>query len=305
MNKLLAIIGLLFIQGITAQSTKGDFKLQGGHIGAYPIEITHNKTTHLLFNSPIAYVDLGSHEILASRVDPAHNVLRVKAVSNSMAPTNFTVITNKGDFYNFDVSYALEPKSLSYDLNKLVLEKDNTTSEYLVNDSWETQTTSMQLTDFDQSDLKQIKCVVQNIINSQNNYLNVVGKNDFFKASLKSIYTHNKVLYFHFNIQNRAYKNLEIDKVNFRINTRESLKGVLNQSKEVNVLYSLPNHLDLQSFQKVALGIAISDFDLAKDQVLTIEFTFKDSRDTTLIVVKPFYFSDIRIWKDASNSCID
>ena len=79
-------------------------KLDLEKIDPYPIEVTYSKTSHLLFPSAIRYVDLGSDYLIASKAEDAENVLRVKAsVRNFDEETNFSVITEDGHFYNFNV----------------------------------------------------------------------------------------------------------------------------------------------------------------------------------------------------------
>lgn len=68
----------------------------------YGLEVTFDKTTHLIFPAPIRYVDLGSANIVASRAESAENVLRVKAsVKDFETETNMSVICNDGSFYAF------------------------------------------------------------------------------------------------------------------------------------------------------------------------------------------------------------
>lgn len=43
------------------------------------LEVTFDKTTHLIFPAPIRYVDLGSQNIIAGKAEDAENVLRIKA----------------------------------------------------------------------------------------------------------------------------------------------------------------------------------------------------------------------------------
>lgn len=84
-----------------------------------PVEVTFLKTTHLLFPSAIRYVDLGSAAIIADRVPTADNVLRIKAtVKDFTEETNFTVMTDDGTFYQFDVTYADEPNRLVIEIEK-------------------------------------------------------------------------------------------------------------------------------------------------------------------------------------------
>ena len=59
-----------------------------------PIEVGYTKTVHILFPSPVTYIDIGSMDILAGKADGAENVVRVKAaVRDFAAETNLTVIT--------------------------------------------------------------------------------------------------------------------------------------------------------------------------------------------------------------------
>lgn len=48
-------------------------------IPPHGIEVTFDKTVHLIFPSPIVYVDLGSANIVAGKADGVDNILRVKA----------------------------------------------------------------------------------------------------------------------------------------------------------------------------------------------------------------------------------
>ena len=48
-------------------------------IPPYALEVTFNKTVHVIFPAPIRYVDLGSADLLAAKADGTENVLRVKA----------------------------------------------------------------------------------------------------------------------------------------------------------------------------------------------------------------------------------
>lgn len=43
------------------------------------LEVTFDKTCHVIFPAAIAYVDLGSANIIAGKADGAENVIRLKA----------------------------------------------------------------------------------------------------------------------------------------------------------------------------------------------------------------------------------
>lgn len=63
-----------------------------GKIEPYFLEVAYDKTTHLIFPSPITYVDLGSENLIADKAQNAENVLRVKA-----ATPDFLTSTNLSD----------------------------------------------------------------------------------------------------------------------------------------------------------------------------------------------------------------
>lgn len=93
-----------------------------------PVEVTFAKTTHLLFPTSIRYVDLGSAAIIADRVPAAENVLRIKAaVKGFTEETNFTVMTDDGTLYLFDVTYADEPARLVIEIDRPKIGPDKST----------------------------------------------------------------------------------------------------------------------------------------------------------------------------------
>ena len=92
----------------------GQAQIPQSEITPRQVEVSFNKTTHLIFPAPVQYVDLGSTDIIADKAAGAANVVRLKAaVRDFQAETNLTVITADGRFYAFDVRYADDPGQLS------------------------------------------------------------------------------------------------------------------------------------------------------------------------------------------------
>ena len=92
----------------------GQAQIPQSEITPRQVEVSFNKTTHLIFPAPVQYVDLGSTDIIAAKATGAANVVRLKAaVRDFQAETNLTVITADGRFYAFDVRYADDPGQLS------------------------------------------------------------------------------------------------------------------------------------------------------------------------------------------------
>ena len=86
-------------------------------IPPYGLEVTYDKTTHIIFPSAVRYVDLGSPNLIAGKADGSENVIRVKATrKNFREETNMSVITESGSFYTFNVKYADEPLLLNIEM---------------------------------------------------------------------------------------------------------------------------------------------------------------------------------------------
>lgn len=66
-------------------------------IPPHALEVSYDKTTHIIFPSEIVYVDLGNENLVAGLADGAKNVLRVKSAFKSFkTETNLSVITDDG-----------------------------------------------------------------------------------------------------------------------------------------------------------------------------------------------------------------
>ena len=86
-------------------------------IPPHGLEVTYDKTVHIIFPSEVRYVDLGSPDLIAGKADGAENVIRVKAtVRDFPNETNMSVITEDGSFYTFNVKYAAEPLLLNVEM---------------------------------------------------------------------------------------------------------------------------------------------------------------------------------------------
>ena len=70
--------------------------LCGDMIPPHGLEVTYDKTVHVIFPAEVRYVDLGSPDLIAGKADGAENVIRVKAtVRNFPNETNMTMVRGK------------------------------------------------------------------------------------------------------------------------------------------------------------------------------------------------------------------
>lgn len=99
------------VLGQMGQKTQTKVEVRKQHITEL-IEVSFNKTTHLIFDLPIRYADRGSEDFIAELPAALTNTLRLKASKKYFKPTNLTVVTTDGKLYHFLVNYADEPKKL-------------------------------------------------------------------------------------------------------------------------------------------------------------------------------------------------
>lgn len=246
-----------------------------GKIVPYPMKITYDKTSHLIFPSAIRYVDLGSEYLIAGKAEQAENVLRVKAsVKDFQAQTNLSVITNDGRFYSFDVHYSCDPQTLSYDIEKIQKALEKTGSDHIYFE--ELGSNSPWLTDL----------VMKSIYSDNKRFVKGIGSKSFGIAFiLKGIYILEGKYYFHTQLSNQTNVPFHIDFINFKvIDKKKARRTVLQQSTITPVrMYKPLGEINAQqSEQNIFL---LDQFTLADDKILLIEIFEKNGgRNQTLKV---------------------
>ena len=167
-------------------------------IPPYGLEVTYDKTTHIIFPSAVRYVDLGSPHLIAGKADGAENVIRVKAtVRNFRVETNFSVITESGSFYTFNVKYADEPLLLSVEMKDFI--HDGSTVNRPNN------ALDIYLQDLGNESPKLVRLIMEAIHKDNKRNIKHIGSKSFgIQYLLRGLYTHNGLLYFHTQICNLA-----------------------------------------------------------------------------------------------------
>lgn len=267
------LLCLLTVNTVTAQESKKSINLSNAEVAPYSIELTQNKTTHILFPSSIEYVDLGSSEIIASKVEATSNVLRLKSVKEDIRPTNFTVITNDGKYYSFNASYNEDPKQLSYDLTKFEKQNSKQKSEVLFKDLG---TTSPSLADL----------FMKAIIKKNKKELNIKSKNYSVEARLKSIYTQDGKFYFHISINNKSNLPYEVDYVSFKIKDRRTSKRTTIQEVSLKLIRSYIDFQTINNQNKQDNVFMFDQFTFSDKEVLLIEINEKNGIRNQVLKVK-------------------
>lgn len=242
MNKVIIMIALVLgITGIAnAQNTTGDLyegltkKLTFDRmIPPYGLEVTYDKTVHIIFPSSVSYVDLGSPNLIAGKADGAENVIRVKAtVKDFRTETNLSVITEDGNFYTFNVKYADEPLLLNIEMKDFI--HDGSTVNRPNN------AMDIYLKELGSESPKLVHLIMESIYKNDKREVKHVGSKCFgIQYLLKGIYTHNGLLYFHTQIKNESNVPFDVDFITFKIIDKKVAKRTAIQEQ---VIFPLRAH---------------------------------------------------------------
>lgn len=253
---------------IKAQDHSGFASLHEARLEPFKMEVTYNKTSHLLFPSPIRYVDLGSENLVANKAEDIANVLRIKStVRNFEDETNFSVITEDGKFYNFDVFYSSYPDTLSYDLMKLERTHEKEHSTDVLFEELKGESSSMN------------ELIMKTLYKIPRSTVKHIGSKSFgVQLLLKSLYVYEGKFYFILQIKNKSNISYEVDFLSFKIVDKKNLKRTVVQEKVLSPLrtYEALAQIDHQSEEKILY--LLDQFTLLDDQVLEIELMEKNGR---------------------------
>ena len=268
-NHLKTFWAFALILGFAVQSYAQDSAktpLALGKIEPYRMEVTYDKTSHLIFPTAIRYVDLGSEYLIAGKAEDAENVLRVKAsVREFEAETNFSVITNDGRFYSFNVYYSPYPEALSYDLLTMQKAVDKANGNDVLFEELGNNSPSLA------------GLLLETIYKKDKRIVKHIGAKSFgIQFILKGIYIHNGKYYFHTELRNRTNVPFQIDFVNFKVVDKKVAKRTVVQERPMIPLRTY-KPLDEIGGKTTEQNVFLLDqFTIADDKVLLIEIFEKN-----------------------------
>jgi len=282
---LASIILTMISSSLTAQETTSSDLFKGFSqpfsyqemIVPFGLEVSFHKTSHLLFKSPIRYVDLGSNNIIAGKAKQAENVLRIKANKEYFdTETSLTVICADGSFYAFNVKYTDEPEKLNIDMNEVVLKdaqvqpnKQTVFFEELGNESprW-------------------VDLVMRTIYKNNDTHIRHIGsKKARIQFRLKGLYVEKGLLYFHTELKNRSKTPFEIDFISFKIVDKKLLKKTAIQEVPLSPVRVFHSVAKVDRKNKERTIFCLGKITLANDKLLEISvFEKNGGRHQTFIL---------------------
>lgn len=245
-------------------------------IEPYDIEVTFDKTSHILFPSKIRYVDLGSTNLVASKAEDAGNVLRVKAfVRDFEEETNFSVITEDGTFYSFNVSYNSYPRVTNYSLTKTVKSDREWNSKPILFKELGRNTPYL------------VDELMEEIYNQDKHFIKQIGTRKFgIEFLLKGIYINDNKFYFHTQIKNSSFVSFPIDFINFKVIDKKKAKRTVVQ-EVIKHPIRVYRAIDEVQGKTVSRNVFVLDqFTIADDKVLRIELHEKNGSRLQVLEIK-------------------
>ncbi|TDQ10181.1 conjugative transposon protein TraN [Pedobacter metabolipauper] len=277
-NHLKTFWAIALILGFALQSYAQDSvrtKLALGKIEPYKMEVTYDKTSHLIFPTAIRYVDLGSEYLIAGKAEDAENVLRVKASVRDFEPeTNFSVITNDGRFYSFNVYYSSYPEAMSYDLLTMQKAVDKANGNDVLFEELGNNSPSLA------------GLLLETIYKKDKRIVKHIGAKSFgIQFILKGIYIHKDKYYFHTELRNRTNVPFQIDFINFKVVDKKVAKRTVVQERPMIPLRAYKPLTEISGQTTEQDVFLLDQFTIADDKVLLIEIFEKNGgRHQTLQV---------------------
>lgn len=285
--KQLILTSVLLFGAITmnAQITTGDLYQgmsrsipNGRVILPYGLEVTFDKTVHLIFPTQIRYVDLGSSNIIAGKAEDADNVLRIKAaVRDFETETNLSVICEDGSFFAFNVKYAEEPERLNVEMQDFL-------HSGAIN--LPSNNADIYFKELGNESPILVKLIMKTIWQNDKREIKHIGSKKFgIQFLLRGLYTHNGLLYFHTRIKNQNQMLFAVDFITFKVVDKKVAKRTAIQEQILQPLRTYNDVIRISGHQTTRTVYALEQFTLPDDKVLEITlFEQNGSRHQTFTV---------------------
>jgi conjugative transposon TraN protein len=269
---MLAFAAMLFAVNAQKKPTTGDY-FNGltrpltfdRMIPPYALEVTFNKTVHIIFPSAIRYVDLGSSDLLAAKADGTENVLRVKAaVRDFSKESNLAVITEDGAYYTFNVKYADEPGKLSVEMADFIHDGETVNRP---NNSLD-----IYLKELGQESPLLVRLIMKSVYKNDKREIKHIGSKRFgIQYTLKGLYVHNGLLYFHIQLKNASHVPFSVDYITFKIVDKKVAKRTAIQEQVISPLRAYNNIQEIGGKTTERTVFTLPKFTIPDDKHLLVE----------------------------------
>ncbi len=237
-------------------------------IDPYRIEISSNKTTHVIFPFPIKSIDRGSLDVLAQKSPGADAVLQLKADHASIAPTNVTVITADNKLYSFLVVYDSMPQRLTISFDS--------TSFPLNNQTHIIATNAAKLINGERPDEGTLQAVAILVAGKKKKELRFQDSHERMSIRLMAIYIKNDVYYFSFRVSDRSNVSFSLESISFTVKDTKKMKRKASQEKAIEPLFQYGTEEIVGGHEQRKWVVALPKFTLEDNKHLFIQILEQD-----------------------------
>ncbi|WP_018357859.1 conjugative transposon protein TraN [Porphyromonas levii] len=249
----------------------------------YGLEVTFEKTVHLIFPAAIRYVDLGSQNIIAGKADDAENVLRVKAaVREFETETNMSVICEDGSFYAFNVKYADEPEKLSMEMKDFLSPTEGRLPS---------NRADIYFKELGSESPILVKLIMKSIYQNDKRTIKHVGAKQFgMRFLLRGLYAHNGLLYFHVRMDNESNMPYAVDFITFKVVDKKVAKHTAIQERILQPLRAFHQVMWIGAGRSERIVFALEQFTLSEDKQLEVTLYERNGSRTLTFYVRAIAF---------------
>ena len=257
----------------------------------YGLEVTFEKTVHLIFPAAIRYVDLGSQNIIAGKADDAENVLRVKAaVREFETETNMSVICEDGSFYAYNVKYADEPEKLSMEMKDFLSPTEGRLPS---------NRADIYFKELGSESPILVKLIMKSIYQNDKRTIKHVGAKQFgMRFLLRGLYAHNGLLYFHVRMDNESNMPYAVDFITFKVVDKKVAKHTAIQERILQPLRAFHQVMWIGAGRSERIVFALEQFTLSEDKQLEVTLYERNGSRTLTFYVEP---EDLLLTKKIDN----
>ena len=257
----------------------------------YGLEVTFEKTVHLIFPAAIRYVDLGSQNIIAGKADDAENVLRVKAaVREFETETNMSVICEDGSFYAYNVKYADEPEKLSMEMKDFLAPTEGRLPS---------NRADIYFKELGSESPILVKLIMKSIYQNDKRTIKHVGAKQFgMRFLLRRLYAHNGLLYFHVRMDNESNMPYAVDFITFKVVDKKVAKHTAIQERMLQPLRAFHQVMWIGAGRSERIVFALEQFTLSEDKQLEVTLYERNGSRTLTFYVEP---EDLLLTKKIDN----
>jgi len=246
-------------------------------IEPYPLWVTLNKTTNLIFPYAIKSVDRGSRDVLAQKAKGVENILLVKAGTENFSETNLSIITGDGKLYSFLLRYTDNPSLLNISFAKDSLPSNTTTLPEAENNEAQTEQVAERVA----KEKRMLHCLKDKAYD--------------IRLRLNGLYIENNVFYFQVELRNRSNIPYDIDMLRFFIKDEKKASRTASQDLELSPLYIYGDTSSVKERATNILVYALPKFTIPDKKYLLIQLMEKnggrhlhlDVRNRTIVKAKP------------------